>query len=204
MLIRAIVLDIGGVLIRTVDRKPRQELEKTHRLPPGGTEKLVFDSQAARASTIGLVEPERIWQNVAHKLSLSPTDLLEFQGKFWGGDRVDQALINFIQECRSSYITALLSNAWVNARQNLAEEYGIKEGETVDHIFISSELGVAKPDLRIYEILAESLDVEYDEILFIDDFIENIQAANTLGIHTIHYQPEVDLINEIKSRLEKI
>jgi FMN phosphatase YigB (HAD superfamily) len=49
------------------------------------------------------------------------------------------------------YINSLLSNAWPGARLALAEQFGIIEGKTVDHILISAELGVAKPDQRIYQ-----------------------------------------------------
>lgn len=203
-MIKAIVLDIGGVLLRSEDRKPRQQLEKEHGLQPGGTEALVFNSTEAHASTIGLIGPDRIWQNVAKKLSLSPQECEGFQRTFWQGDQVDQSIIQFIEEIRSTYTTVLLSNAWVDARQTLAEKYAIKEGETVDHILISSELGLAKPNPRIYEMLADFLECEYDEILFVDDFIENIHSASALGIHTIHYKPGMDLIDEIKSRLDKL
>lgn len=164
---------------------------------------MVFDSDAALASTLGTTGPDAIWQNVADRLALSTEGLAAFKRSFWAGDSVDWEVIRFLQDCREYYIVALLSNAWLNFRTVLAEKYQIEEGQTVDKIFISSELGIAKPDKRIYEILAEKINCEMDEILFVDDFIENIKAANDLGIHTIHYQPGMDLINEIKSRVEK-
>ena len=202
-MIKAIVLDIGGVLLRTEDRTSREKLEQKYGLPYGGSDRIVFNSDVALASTLGTTGPDLIWQNVAEKLALSPEELKKFKRSFWAGDRVDRELIEFLQECRDDYIVALLSNAWQNFRPVLAEKYHIKEGQTVDKIFISSELGVAKPNERIYEILAEGIDCEMKEILFVDDFIENIEAAEALGINTIHYQPGMDLINEIKSRLEQ-
>jgi len=202
-MIKAIVLDIGGVLLRTEDRTSREQLEQKYDLPAGGSDKIVFDSDVAMESTLGNTGPELIWKNVADNLALSPEGLDAFKRSFWAGDRVDQELIHFLQECRVDYIVALLSNAWLNFRTVLAENYQIKEGQTVDKIFISSELGIAKPNKRIYEILAEKLNCEMNEILFVDDFIENIKAAKKLGIHTIHYKPGMDLINEIKSRLDQ-
>lgn len=202
-MIEAIVLDIGGVLLRTENRTSREKLEQKYDLPPGGSDIFVFDSDAALASTLGTTSPSLIWHNVAEKLSLSTEELEEFKRSFWAGDRVDRELIQFLQEYREDYIVALLSNAWQNFRSVLAEKYQIEEGQTVDKIFISSELGVAKPDQRIYEILADRINCEMNEILFVDDFIENIEAAEALGINTIHYQPGMDLINEIKLRLEQ-
>jgi HAD superfamily hydrolase (TIGR01509 family) len=201
-MIKAIVLDIGGVLLRTEDHTRRRKLEEQYGLPKGGVDTLVFGSEQAKASTIGTAEPDSIWQNVAEKLNLSPEALKDFIQFFWEGDQIDHELIEFLEKCRPDYTTALLSNAWKNARQVFAHEYGIVEDETVDYILISSEHGVAKPDYQIYRILKDTIDLDYGEILFVDDFIENIQAANTLGIHTIHYQTGMNLINQIKSTLE--
>jgi hypothetical protein len=47
-MIEAIVLDIGGVILRTSDRSGRHALDKKYGLPPGGTEDLVFNSQPAQ------------------------------------------------------------------------------------------------------------------------------------------------------------
>jgi HAD superfamily hydrolase (TIGR01509 family) len=85
----------------------------------------------------------------------------------------------------------------------LAEQYQIIEGKTVDHILISSELGIAKPDQRIYHLLAETINCEFSQILFVDDFIENIEAAHLLGMQTIHYFPGMDLINQLELALKQ-
>lgn len=201
MTIRAIVLDIGGVVLRTEDRSGRQTLEEKYGLPPGGVDALVFGSEPAAASSIGKSQPDLIWQNVAHKLSLSPEELSDFQRIFWQGDQTDLNLISFLQTIRPSFITAFLSNAWVDFRQTLADHYDIIEGETVDYLLISSELGMVKPDPLIYQHLSETLHTKFNEILFVDDFIENIKAAEALGIHTIHFQAGMDLIAEIQNRV---
>jgi len=201
MMIKAVVLDIGGVLLRTEDHVGRQKIEHQYHLPPGGSEKLVFESAQAKASTVGKLESQAIWDNVSNQLSLSKEDLEAFKLRFWSGDHLDQQLIEFIKSLRPKYTTALLSNAWMYFREVLYSDYGIEEGKTVDHILISSELGIAKPDPEIYQILAIKLNCDLLHILFIDDFLENVEAAHDLGIQTIHYQKGMDLINEIKLRL---
>lgn len=200
MTIHAIVLDIGGVVLRTEDRSGRRTLEEKYGLPPGGVDVLVFGSEPAAKSSLGKANPDLIWQNVANELSLSPDAMSNFQKLFWQGDRIDQMLISFLQTLRSTFITAFLTNAWQNARQTLANQYDIIEGKTVDFLLISSEMGMVKPDPRIYQRLSETIHTQLNEILFVDDFIENIEAAEALGMQTIHYQAGMDLIDEIKNR----
>ncbi len=202
-MIRAVVFDIGGVLLRTEDPSIRQRLGDKFGLQTGELENLVFNSQPALASTIGQVTEKAIWEYVARELNLSPEKTALLKEAFWAGDQVDQTLLKFLQKCREEYITALLSNAWVGARSFLAEEYGITEGETVDRILFSSELGVAKPDPLIYQLLAKTLNCNYGEILFVDDFIENVKAARQLGIHAIHYHHGLNLISKVSQKLNQ-
>ena len=201
-MIKAIVFDVGGVLLRTEDHNGRQNLDQKYSLSPGGADKLVFNSEASRLSTIGKVPQSAIWQNVADKLSLSQDELESFRNAFWSGDRLDEELINFLKSCRPKYKTALLSNAWEGSREHFSNIYSLVEGETVDHVLISAELGVAKPDYRIYDILRSRLGCEYDEIIFVDDFVQNVEAAEQLGIQAILFQTGLNVINQIKSMLE--
>lgn len=203
-MIKAVVLDIGGVILRTEDRSGRIGLEKRYNLPIGGADKLVFNSKSAYESTIGQVGDQAVWDNVVAQLSLSSKELDDFKHDFWSGDIVDENLLKFLGSLRENYKTALLSNAWKNFRSVLSQVYNITEGKTVDKILISSELGVAKPNPQIYQILAKTIDTEFTEILFVDDFVENIQVAQELGIHTIHYHSGIDLINEIKLNLNSL
>ena len=52
---------------------------------------------------------------------------------------------------------------------------------------VSSHLKIAKPDMRIYQYLLETYNLNPDECFFIDDSVANIKAANELGIHGIVY-----------------
>lgn len=201
-MIQAIVFDIGGVLLRTETQAGRQILQKKYNLPDGRVEALVFDSKAARLSTIGKVPQSDVWQNVADTLDLSSEELTAFQDAFWSGDHVDKELVDFLKSCRPAYQTALLSNAWEGSRAHFETKYGLTEGEIVDQVLISAELGVAKPDYRIYDILRERLGCKYSEIIFVDDFLHNIEAAQQLGIRAIHFQTGLKAINQIKSMLE--
>jgi putative hydrolase of the HAD superfamily len=202
-MIRSIVFDIGGVVLRSEDESGREALGEKYDLEPGWVETLVFRSAAALASTIGMVSADAIWTNLAEKLSLTESEMIRFQEQFWQGDRIDRHLVSFLMNCRPHYKTAFLTNAWKGARAVLKDTHGLSEGTTVDHLLISSEIGLAKPDHKIYMLLAKTLDCQLNEILFVDDFIENIIAANELGIHTIHFNTGIDLINVIKSRLKQ-
>ena len=111
-MIKAVVLDIGGVLMRTEDPSGRRLLEKHYNLPEKSVDWLVFDSEEAAASTIGKVEAKVAWQAVQKRLNLSDEELDEFIELFWAGDVFDQAAFDYLSSLRPEYITGILSNAW--------------------------------------------------------------------------------------------
>ncbi len=73
---------------------------------------IVFDSDAAAASTIGKEKVETVWKAVGEELGVANRDLPEFIDKFWQGDVLDQKLLDFLTSLRPDYITGILSNAW--------------------------------------------------------------------------------------------
>ena len=50
--IRAVLFDVGGVLVRTFDHSGRQQWEARLGLPPGGAEALVLNSEPAPPRTL--------------------------------------------------------------------------------------------------------------------------------------------------------
>jgi putative hydrolase of the HAD superfamily len=58
--------------------------------------------------------------------------------------------------------------------------------EFAHHTF-SHRLGMAKPDAAIYRHAAEGLGIAAREILFVDDRIENIEAARGVGMMAVQY-----------------
>ncbi len=69
-----------------------------------------------------------------------------------------------------------------------------------DLCVISGQVGVVKPDPRIYEILFERVGRDPSELLFVDDSLANVRAAEEAGMAAIHYAPGVDLERELCAR----
>ena len=58
-----------------------------------------------------------------------------------------------------------------------------------DACVISGDVGVVKPDRRIYEILFERAGRSPGELLFIDDSLVNCRASEAAGMAAIHFLP---------------
>jgi putative hydrolase of the HAD superfamily len=161
-------------------------------------DRLVFDCDAAIQATLGEVAAEAVWERVGKDLRLDAAQLVDFQRDFWSGDRLDLELVSLLKSLRPRYKTAILSNAWSNARESFTQTFHLDEA--VDMFIISSEERVAKPDARLYQRAAERLGVKPGEAVLVDDFIANIEGARAAGMQAIHYQPGLD----VQAALEKL
>ena len=196
--IKAVLIDVGGVLVRTSSRLSRQKWEQLLNLNNGKLDEIVFGCPAATLSTLGKVTHEQVWVNVQVLLKVTDKQLLEIKNDFWRYDFVDEELIRSLQALRSTYSTYILSNAWEGTRAILHQKYNIAEEKTVDRIFFSYELGLAKPDPNVFLTVAKMINLEPDKILFIDDFEENIKSAIELGMKTIHFNDPVLVTSILK------
>jgi glucose-1-phosphatase len=202
MAIRAVIFDMGGVLLRTEDKGPRERMAARMGLTYETLSRHIFDSETALLATVGKVTSQDHWKAVQAALRLQDEELLRLKDEFWEGDRLDLTLIDYIRSLRSRYKTGLLSNAWDELRLLLQTRYKIMDA--FDDVVISAEVGAAKPDHRIYEIALGRLKVKPEETVFVDDFLENIESARQLGMHTVHFRSSVQAKAELEALLDAI
>ena len=200
MTIRAVILDFGGVLLRTEDRSPREQLAARLGLPKEKLYYQIFESESARQAMVGKISAEAHWEAVRLALGISEDVFKEAREAFWAGDRLDQELIDTLRGLQPRYKTALLSNAWDDLRTVIQRNWNFSDA--FDEMIISAEVGIAKPDARIYRIALDRLEVLPDEAVFVDDFIENIESARTFGLKTIHFQDSQRLYTDLAMILD--
>jgi epoxide hydrolase-like predicted phosphatase len=200
MSIRAVIFDLGGVLVRTEDRTSRSKLAKRLGLTYDELSALVFDSQSALKATKGEITAEEHWDEVCKALGLSKEEYPQVPLEFWGGDTLDHGLINYLRNLRPQYKTALLSNAWDDLRQMIEEVW--KFDDAFDQILISAEVGLVKPDRFIYEKVLSELDVKPAEAVFVDDFPENVAGAKTVGLEAIRFISPEQALQDLERLLD--
>jgi epoxide hydrolase-like predicted phosphatase len=199
-MIQTIIFDLGGVLVRTEDRIPRQLLAEKFGMTYEEMDSLVYGSPTSKEAGEGKISAEQHKETVLKTLGLPLDSFKSFGDEFWGGDRLDKKLVEFIGGLRGEYTTALLSNAWDDLRPLLVNLWKI-DG-IFDHIFISAEVKLAKPDPRIYQHVINELQQDPSEMIFVDDFIENVKAAKAEGLHAIHFRYRDQALNELAEYLD--
>lgn len=111
-------------------------------------------------------------------------------------------MLKFAKALRDKgYKTSILSNmifpiTWLN--RNFVDFKGF------DPVIISSEVGHSKPDLEIYKILLNRINLEPNEIIFIDNKPSNLVPAAKLGINVIHARHPDQIIKDTMAMLPKV
>lgn len=189
MSIRGLIFDYGGVLWDM-----RWDLARTLEQEHGHRERTIIEtlygSETWRKLEIG-VGDRQAWLDESH-LALETAagrELPRLHQRWRERQHLIAPNIDLIRRLRPAYKTAVLSNADNTLVRTLRDAHGIHD--LFDDIVVSADVGMAKPDPRIYALSAQRIGLPPEECVFIDDLPRNVDAARESGMHAIHF-----LVNE--------
>jgi putative hydrolase of the HAD superfamily len=198
MSIRAVFIDFGGVIMRTEDKGPRTRQAERLGMSYRDLEKIFFESESSRRASSGEIAEEAHWQAVAATLGFNQTEAGKIIDEFFSGDQVDKLLLDYLRSLRPMHKVGLISNAWSGLRAFIKEQ---NFEDVFDELIISAEVGLVKPDPRIFHLALEKLGEKPTESVFLDDVLVNVEAARSTGMTGIHFiQPE-KAVDELKQLL---
>ena len=198
MTICAVFFDLGGVIVRTEYQAPRQRLAERLGLEYDDLVRLVFDSPTAVQATIGEMSAAEHWASVMKRLKRDASETQTIRDEFFAGDIVDRNIVAFLRSLRGRYKTGLISNAYDDLRPFILKE---KFDDAFDKMIISAEVGAAKPGAKIYQIALEQFGVSPSEAVFVDDFFDNIEGCEKVGIKGIHFKDPETALQQVKALL---
>jgi epoxide hydrolase-like predicted phosphatase len=200
MKIQAILFDIGGVLVRTIDRAPRQALAERLGMSASDLEALVFGGESGQQAQLGQVDEAEQWAYACRQVNWPVERAVEFRMQFFGGDELDAALLAYIRRLHQAYKTGIISNAMNGTRALIEGSWAMTP--LFDAVVLSGEVGVMKPDPRIYQLALARLEVQPGQAVFIDDFQHNIDGARAVGMQGIRFRNPEQLMADLDALLD--
>ncbi len=195
MSIRAVFFDLGGVIVRTEYQTPREQLAERLGMEYDDLNRIVFDSETGHQASIGAITSVQHWEAVMKRLKRPYEEMSAIRDEFYAGDIIDRQILDFLRSLRGKYKTGLISNAWGDLRDYLVHE---KMDDAFDHIIISAEVGVAKPEAKIFQMALKQAEVSPNEAVFVDDFYVNIEGCEKVGIKGIHFKDASSTLKQLK------
>jgi putative hydrolase of the HAD superfamily len=137
---------------------PRTRLAESLGLTYAQLEDTVFNAHRGLQAQLGQASTDEVWLSVAALLRQPREAIPAMQREFFAGDYLDTELVDEIRLLHKRYRTGIITNAFEGARRLIEEDWKIQDA--FDHIVISAEVGVMKPDPRIFQIALQGLEVE--------------------------------------------
>ena len=199
MPVRAVVFDIGGVLEDAPPTGVAERWEAALGLRPGELNERL--GGVWEVGAIGAISEGEVHRSIGRLLGLDEAQVSAFVQDIWTEylGTLNAELAGYFSSLRPRYRTAMLSNSFVGAREREQERYGF--GDITDLIVYSHEVGMSKPDPSIYQLTCDRLGVRPDQVVFLDDRADFVEAALEAGITAILFQDNEQAIADIEARL---
>jgi glucose-1-phosphatase len=189
--IEFLIFDLGNVIIDidydfSINELKKLLPEHKHRL----TDKF-FTSNFHKEFEKGLISSDQFRNEVRN-----------LYGENWHDTQIDhiwnsllreipQERIDLIKSLRKTYHMAVLSNTnqiHVEKFDEILQQNTSEKSlfDLFDKVFLSHEMGLAKPDVAIYEAVLNDISISPHKVLFFDDLPANLEGAKKTGIQTFH------------------
>jgi len=185
--LRAVVFDYGMVLSGPPFLPAREELKRITGLSHEGFEALYWTDRHAydRGDLTGLA----FWQKFVSDASLGLSaaeiaQLNDWDARMW--TTADPEMLTWHKQLKDKGLqTGILSNMGDSVLESI--ERNFRWIEDFDVLIWSYQHRMAKPEPAIYHLLLDRLGTTAEETLFLDDKIENIEAARHHGIQGLQF-----------------
>ena len=130
-------------------------------------------------------------------VDLSHANLRQFGAQWFSNVRANDIMVDALKRIKDSgYKTGILTN-------NVAEwephwQAMLSLGGSVDLVVDSSKEKCRKPDPSFFNAALRSCGLDHHECVLIDDALENIESAKTLGWKVVHFRTNFEALKQLQ------
>lgn len=194
--IKAIIFDCGGVLHTNIGQYTEEDITVT--LGVTGEQYKKACAELMPDFQTGKIDENEFWKrfiaitNAANPLPSQSLWGREFKRRY----KVLVDVLQLVEKLKAKGMkVALLSNT-IATHAKINQQMGVYA--PFETIILSYEVGLAKPDPKIYQLMLSQLGTAAQQSVFVDDKQENIDAALKLRIKGILFQNTQQLIGDLQ------
>lgn len=196
------VFDLGNVIIDLHYERSVNALRKISGISADDLSEMLVTSPVLKDFEVGKISEQEFRERFCRMIGVN-LDEKTFDS-IWNAllGVISHERIQAVRQVAGLYQTAILSNTnSIHVRHfdaHLQEAHKIPNlHQLVDRVYFSHEVGMRKPNADIYERMLEDLRMSSDQVLFIDDRLDNIEAAAALGIQVFHNRRVDDWVSAL-------
>ena len=198
-MIKTVIFDFGQVLYRFVPRELAAKCASND-ADAALLEEVVFDRLYWDRLDLGTIEDEELLTLGCKRLPerLHSAAREAYYGCFHNMPKVP-GMKEVVARVKKTGVKLLLLSNISKYFVSIKEDF--EELSLFDTCYFSAEIGLTKPDLKIYQYVLDREKINPEEALFIDDSEKNISGAAALGIKGYLFDGNAEALSEY---LEKI
>lgn len=190
--------DLGGVVVKIDPARCHAAWAGLSRLTPAEVAERVFPDALYEALERGEVTGDDYLKHVQQELrSDADVDVLAacFNDIYLG---IDQHVLDVLGEHKAAGARlAALTNTNQRHHDHWSSMYH-EHLDLFDRIYLSHELGARKPEVACFQAVLSSEGVAPDQVVFIDDVEQHVEAARSLGIIGVHFTTAQQLAKDLQ------
>ena len=194
---KAIIFDLGAVILNINYQNTIDEFTKL-----GVNNAATFYSKKVQTNLFNQIETGMISSNEFLKALQKETKNANINQveKAWNAMLLDlpEERIQLIEKLKNNHSIYLLSNTnaiHIDAiKKQLGKRKWLAFCKLFDKMYLSHELGLRKPDVKIFEYILKEQKLKAEEVFFIDDSPQHIASAKKIGIHCHHLLDDENII----------
>lgn len=199
MPVRFIYFDMGNVLLHFSHEREAQQIAAVTGADPPAIWKLLFVDGLHWEAERGEISRRGFYERVCDATGAQPAfDLFEIAENdiFW----LNEAIVPLVERLRSDGRSlGVFSNTSEAHWDHCTRRFPFLTTSFAVHA-LSFQIGVMKPDPRAFAAATKLAGVSPAEILFIDDRLENVRAAEAFGWGAILFESAGQLIDDLSRR----
>lgn len=192
--IQTIIFDLGNVLIKIDYTRFLKNLSLDGRY----NEKEIYNLLVEPTSLYekGIIDSRTFYEKAINKISIN-VDYEYFYNAWCSvASEVVEGMEEIVEKLNNVYPLYLLSNTNEAHLEYILDKFRILK--YFREMFLSYKIGSMKPEQKIYKVMLEKLNVNPKEILYIDDKLENLEAAKEFGIISYKFINSLELNKYLK------
>lgn len=146
---------------------------------------------------LGFITRDELWGQFAEIIGSNKEAVYE-ELKELGG--LDTRLLRFIEQYKSTHKIGMISNVGHGFIERMFTDKPVEY--YFDDVVLSSDVGLVKPDSKIYQLAASRLECAMKECIFIDDIQKNVDGAINAGMQALLYKDYETFIQDISEILK--
>ncbi len=104
--------------------------------------------------------------------------------------------LEILKKLRKNYKLGLITNTFYQSFEKLEEKFEINN--IFDIVLKSYETKILKPKPEVFKLMIKKLNLSPKDCIFVDDFHMNLKPAKKLGMKTILFKNNKQLIKDLK------